>query len=183
MSAGVAAATAWVHSDIAQYGGDPRKVFVGGHSAGGQLACRIGLDSAPLEKYGLSPSNLCGVISVSGAGLDLADKKTYRLGASIDYYQKRFGATGADWKRDESPVTFARPGAAPFLILYADGEKKPLQRQAQRLAEVLSHAQIKNQIVVVPGQSHARMVLAMSRPDQTAGPAILKFIKDNVPKE
>ena len=39
-----AAATAWVIDNIADYGGDPGKVFVSGHSAGGYLTSMIGLD-------------------------------------------------------------------------------------------------------------------------------------------
>jgi len=172
-----ACATAWVHSLIAEFGGDARRIFVSGHSAGGQLAARIALDSAPLVKYELSPAIICGVISVSGAGLDLADEKTYELGASRKYYSQRFGDTN-DWKKIASPVNFARTGAPPFLILYAGGEKKPLHRQSQRLSEVLSQQGISNQVVVVPGQSHARMVLTLSRPDKISAPAVLEFIKN-----
>jgi len=171
----VAQAAAWVHFHIAEYGGDPRRVFIGGHSAGAQLAARIALDPMPLEKYGLSPSNLCGVISISGAGLDLTDAKTYELGAPLDYYEKRFGQDHKIW-RAASPVFYARPGAPPFLILYAGGENKGLPRQAQRLSEVLTKNGIENQVVVVPGQGHARIVLALSRSDKTAGPAMINFI-------
>lgn len=172
----VASASVWVHSHIAEFGGDARRLFVGGHSAGAQLASRIALDSAPLGKLGLSPRIFSGVVSVSGAGLDLADEKTYELGASRKFYDKRFGDV-ADWKTIASPVSFARPGAPPFLILYAGGEKKPLQRQAHRLGDVLSNQGISNRVVVVPGQSHARMVLTLSRPDKTSAPTVLSFIQ------
>ncbi|MEO7297823.1 MAG: alpha/beta hydrolase [Verrucomicrobiota bacterium] len=176
-----ACTTAWIHSHIAEFGGDARRLFVSGHSAGAQLAARIALDSAPLKKYGLSPAIFSGVISVSGAGLDLADEKTYELGASRKYYSDRFDNTN-DWKKIASPVNFAKAGAPPFLILYAGGEKKPLQRQSQRLSEVLSQQGISNQVVVVPGQSHARMVLTLSRPDKISAPAVLEFIENQIKK-
>jgi hypothetical protein len=32
--------------------------------------------------------------------------------------------------------------------------------------------------VVVPGVNHERIVLKLSRPDQVAGPAILKFLRE-----
>ncbi|MEO6034390.1 MAG: hypothetical protein ABIQ35_03960 [Verrucomicrobiota bacterium] len=70
------------------------------------------------------------MISVSGAGLDLADENTYELGASRKYYSKRFGDVN-DWKKIASPANFARTDAPSFLILYAAGEKKPLPRQSQ----------------------------------------------------
>ncbi len=33
-------ALAWTHANIDRFGGDPQRLFVGGHSAGGQLAAR-----------------------------------------------------------------------------------------------------------------------------------------------
>ena len=168
----VAAATDWVYAHIAEYGGNANRIFLGGHSAGAQLACRVAL---------LSPWVLSGVISVSGAGLDLADQKTYDLGASPSYYAARFGDNGPQeiWERERSPVTYVTSNAPPFLILYAGGETKALQRQSRRLREVLEGEKIPNRLVVVPGQSHARMVLTMSRSDRTSANAILDFILKN----
>ncbi|HRE83504.1 MAG TPA: alpha/beta hydrolase [Opitutaceae bacterium] len=61
-----AASTAWVIKTIEQKGGDPKKVFVGGHSAGGYLALIIGMDPRWLAAKGLTPQELAGIISVSG---------------------------------------------------------------------------------------------------------------------
>src|SRR6185436_2816923 len=40
----VAMAVHWVHDHIAEYGGDPKRMFVMGHSAGAQLAALICTD-------------------------------------------------------------------------------------------------------------------------------------------
>ncbi|HZM03310.1 MAG TPA: alpha/beta hydrolase [Candidatus Saccharimonadales bacterium] len=175
----VAHATAWVYSHVAQYGGNPARLFLCGHSAGAQLVDRVALDPAPLNEAGRSTAIVRGVISVSGAGLDLKDEETYALGESREYYAQRFG-TGTnpgDWQRAASPVAYIHPGAPPFLILYAGGETKPLIRQSQRFSQALTQAGVKNKIIVVPGQSHARIVLTLSRDDKTAGSAILNFIE------
>jgi len=175
----VADATAWVASHIAGYGGSPNRLFLSGHSAGTQIAARIALDPAPLEKRGLSPRILCGVIAVSGAGLDLQDALTYELGEDIHYYEKRFrdGDGDESWKKTASPVSFANALAPPFLIIYAGGESKGLQRQSQLLHEALISRGAQSQIVIVPGQSHQRIVPTLSRPDKVAGPAILEFLQ------
>jgi acetyl esterase/lipase len=60
-----AAATAWVLRHIEGYGGDPAKVFVSGHSAGGYLAAMIGMDPRWLAPHGLSHQQLAGLIPVS----------------------------------------------------------------------------------------------------------------------
>jgi len=179
-----AAATAWIHAHIAEYGGSPKWIFLGGHSAGAQLACHVALDQGPLAERGLSPAIVCGVISVSGAGLDLADQKTYDLGAKRAYYVARFGDNGPReiWQRDASPVTYVTSNAPAFLILYAAGESKALQRQSQWLSEVLERERVPYRLAVVPGQSHERMVLALSRPDRTSADAILDFIRETTQK-
>ena len=61
-----ARAIAWTLDHIAEYGGDPKKVFVAGHSAGGYLTLMVGLDASRLGKYGHSPKELAGLVSVSG---------------------------------------------------------------------------------------------------------------------
>merc|ERR1711998_127409 len=59
----IAAAVSWVHSNIAQYNGDPRRIFLSGHSAGGNivalLVCGDWLSHLP-------ENTVKGVICVSG---------------------------------------------------------------------------------------------------------------------
>lgn len=66
-----AASAAWVVKHIAEYGGDPRRIFVAGHSAGGYLTSMIGLDKRWLEPYGIDPRHdLRGADSLQRAGGD-----------------------------------------------------------------------------------------------------------------
>lgn len=60
-----AAATAWTLRHIAERGGDPTKVFLAGHSAGGYLAAMVGMDPHWLAAHGLSHRQLAGLILVS----------------------------------------------------------------------------------------------------------------------
>ncbi|MDF3056726.1 MAG: lipase [Rariglobus sp.] len=60
-----AAATAWTLRHIAERGGDPTKVFLAGHSAGGYLAAMVGMDPRWLAAHGLSHRQLAGLILVS----------------------------------------------------------------------------------------------------------------------
>lgn len=182
----VAEAAAWAKNHIASYGGDPSRIFIAGHSAGAHLASFVALNPEVSARHALP--RFAGVICVSGAALDLVDQETYRLGNRVSYYAKLFGGDGSNpnWQRDASPATYARPGSLPFLILYAEGETAALKRQATHFHEILDGKGVRNRIVAVPGESHARMVLALSRADKTAGPAILDFIgagRGSVPAE
>lgn len=60
-----ASAVAWTVKHIAEYGGIPRKVLVGGHSAGGYLTLMTGVDAKWLAPYDLSPGSLAGPLPVS----------------------------------------------------------------------------------------------------------------------
>ena len=174
----VARAVAWVHAHVAEYGGDPDAIFVSGHSAGAQLAARIALDRELASRFG-APA-VCGLISVSGAGFDLADEKTYELGASRGYYERRFRVNGvdADWQHEASTLRFADATAPPTLILYADGDWPSLHRQAELLDAALRDAGAARRTLIVPDEDHYSIILALSRDDKQAAPAMLEFIRD-----
>ena len=61
-----AAAVAWVFKNIAKYGGDPKKVYVTGHSAGGYLTAMVALDKKYLNTFGVEPEQIAGYFPVSG---------------------------------------------------------------------------------------------------------------------
>lgn len=181
-AADVAAAVQWAGANAASYGGDARCVFLMGHSAGAQIAARVALDPAA-RGAGAIPA-ICGVIGVSGAGYDLADQRTYDLGNDPRFYEKRFGGT-PDWRRAASPIQFVTAARAaqlpPFLLLYAGGESPALQHQSSLLHERLLDVGAASTRVVVPGESHSRIVLTLSRDDRTAGPAVVAFIRRIAP--
>lgn len=167
----VRAAMAWVRANVQDHGGRADRVFLMGHSAGAHLASLAALTTPD--------SGVRGVIAVSGAALDLADEPTYRLGADRNYYRQRFegGDKSEEWKRRASPAHFAYAQAPPFLIIYATGETHALQRQSQVLHESLLKAGAASRLAPVQGESHTRMVLALSRADKAAAPAITSFVQ------
>ena len=60
------AAAAWTLKHIAEYGGDPTQVYVGGHSAGGYLTLMLALDKTYLAEYGVDADSIKGYFPVSG---------------------------------------------------------------------------------------------------------------------
>jgi alpha-beta hydrolase superfamily lysophospholipase len=55
-----------VYDNIESYGGDTRRVFVSGHSAGAHLAALVALDKRFLADVAVPPSFIKGVVSISG---------------------------------------------------------------------------------------------------------------------
>jgi acetyl esterase/lipase len=173
-----ARAVAWVHANVARFGGDPNTIVVSGHSAGGQLATRVALDPAPLAALGVDRHVIKGMISISGAGLDFTDGESWRLGQPRDYYEQRFrnGDASDAWMCDASTVRFVTRDAPPGLVIYAEGDSAALRRQGDVLAAALSTAGVPAETIVVPGSSHTRILLTLSRDDTVAARGILKFI-------
>ena len=61
-----AAAVAWTIMHIAEYGGNPKKVFVSGMSAGGYLTMMVGMDPKWLAAHGIKNTALAGLVPISG---------------------------------------------------------------------------------------------------------------------
>ena len=61
-----AAAVAWTLRSIAEYGGDPKRVYVSGMSAGGYLTMMVGMAPKYLARYGFKPTDLAGIAPISG---------------------------------------------------------------------------------------------------------------------
>ena len=64
-----ACAVAWVFANIEKYGGDPDRIYISGHSAGGYLVSMIGLDKSRLARYGIDADRLRGIVPFSGQAI------------------------------------------------------------------------------------------------------------------
>jgi acetyl esterase/lipase len=180
----VAQAVEWVHAHAAGFGGDPERLFLMGHSAGAQLAMRVGLDRATLARLGVPASAIRGIIGVAGAGYDMADQQTAALGADPRWYAKRFklGPDDTAWQKTASPIQFvdaAAGSAPPLLLLRAGGEDRPLIRQSELMRDAFVRIGGRVDLVVAPGLSHTRIVPTLSREDRPAGAAVLAFVRQH----
>ena len=92
-----------------EYGGNPRRVFVAGHSAGGYLSAMVAMDKRLLAKYGAKPEDLAGVIPISG---QMVTHYTIREERGLPKTQIIID--------DAAPIYHARKETPPLLVLYAD---------------------------------------------------------------
>lgn len=61
-----AEAVAWTVAHIADYGGDPRQVYVSGHSAGGYLTLMLALAKEYLGRFGVDADSIAGYFPIGG---------------------------------------------------------------------------------------------------------------------
>lgn len=112
-----ACAIAWVMDNISQYGGNPDKVFISGHSAGGYLVTMVGLDKSRLAKYDKDADALAGIIPFSGQAITHFEERRSR---GISDKQPIVDSL--------APLYHVRGDAAPILILSGDRELEMLGR-------------------------------------------------------
>lgn len=162
----VAAAFAWTVKNVARYGGNPKRIYVAGHSAGGHLVGLLSLDPRWLKVHGLTPSVMRGVIAMSGV-YDLL------IGDAADNV---FGRDPAG-RRDASPMTFVRKPVPPFLVTYCQWDYMMLPGQAIQFHAALRQAGAKAELLYVPGENHISEVISMTHDRDRSVEAILGFVK------
>ena len=181
----VAAALGWTQRHATDWGGDPNRVAVMGHSAGAQLASHVVLNAEVRERAGARQA--CAAVVASGAALDLVDPATWATGTRFGYYSARFSPDQRDvegppeapygWQVAASPVTYASPDAPPFLISTASGEADLFESQADALARALDAVGVPHERVETPALAHSLGVPNLSRDDRVIGPAAVDFVK------
>ncbi|MBC7916023.1 MAG: alpha/beta hydrolase, partial [Pyrinomonadaceae bacterium] len=93
----VADAVKWVRNNIAAYGGDPSKMLLLGHSAGGHLVSLTGTSQQFLPARGFLLSMLKGIASIDTEGYDVPSQSGEEL------YQNAFG-TDNNIQMQASPI-------------------------------------------------------------------------------
>lgn len=112
-----AAAVAWVFKNIARYGGNPGKIVVSGHSAGGYVTCMIGLDKHYLAAYGVDANAIQKLVPFSGQ--------------MITHFEirKERGIKDTQPVVDEfAPLFHVRADAPPLYLITGDRELEMLGR-------------------------------------------------------
>jgi acetyl esterase/lipase len=202
----VASAVAWTCRHIAEHGGDPQRIYLLGHSAGGHLVSLLATDESYLRAEGLK-ADVKGVIAVSGpyripagdiAGFlggrgprsqridqvfplrgdsDLAlDSLLPVVPLRLDPFGVAFG-TDPKEREQASPVTHVRRGLPPFLILTAANDLPTLQETADEFHQALLRAGCEVGRRTIAGRNHNSALFSAIRPDDPTARAVLEFLR------
>jgi acetyl esterase/lipase len=164
-----AEAVAWSRANAARFGGDARRLFIMGHSAGGQIAALLALDPAYLRSAGVPDGSVCGVIGLAGA-YDLHPVNP-----------ADFPAIPADDWAQSRPIDHVTPHAPPMLLLTGEADKVVEPGNTLRLAARLRAVGVPVTVALYPGVDHMALMEALAGPLAFLAPvrdASLRFVAD-----
>lgn len=140
----VKAALAWLIEHAGEHGGDARRVFVAGHSAGGHLTAAA-----------MSDPRVAGGIAISG----IYDLEPIRL----NYLNDKLGLDKDEAMRN-SPILHLPSRASPVVVSVGLGELPELIRQSQEYWAAWQRNGLPGQYLPLPGHDHFSILEELARP-------------------
>ncbi|MEQ8764966.1 MAG: alpha/beta hydrolase [Planctomycetota bacterium] len=165
----VARAVAWIGKNVASYGGDPRRMVVAGHSAGGHLVSLLATDPRFLSEVGLDRSAFRGVVSISGV---------YDV-VGIPGITSAFGDDDAERKL-ASPIfqVDASDATLPYLLIVAENDLPGLDGGARDFARELRGVDAKVELEKIEDCSHQSIVIAIGRDGDVTTERVATFLRE-----
>ncbi len=177
----VAKAVRWLKDNIVDFGGDPSKIFIIGHSAGGHLSALVCTDSTYLSEVGMNLSDIAGTVSLGammsdGGSIDHLDRGEQQDLFRNDWFFKIFGSR--EIFLNSFPIRHVNPSMPRMLVLLADGElyDPPKLKTVQEFIEASKKNKATVSCELLPDRTHMGTVEQMIRPDDIAIEKILRFI-------
>ncbi len=140
----VRSAVGWTIDHAKELGGDPARVFVSGHSAGGHLTAMA-----------MTDSRVAGGVAISG----LYDLEPIRL----NYLNDKLGLDAAEADRN-SPLRHLPTSASPLVVTVGLGELPELVRQSEEFAEAWRRRGLRGSYLPVARHDHFSILEELARP-------------------
>lgn len=159
----VQTAIRWIKAHAADYRGDPSRLALFGHSAGGHLVCL----AATLADESTRVQAVVGFAPVTDFETDVA----HRGGQLSTSLQALFALPAAPTPeslailRAASPLTHVKPGLPPFLLLHGDADRTVRVEQSLAFQQKLRAAGVRCDLITLPGAAHGLLTWPQFLPD------------------
>ncbi|MEX2122731.1 MAG: alpha/beta hydrolase [Woeseia sp.] len=159
----VKSAIEWLYHHVAEYGGNPAAIFVGGHSAGAILAADTGVDRSWLTDAGIPRDVLRGIVPISGA---------YDLRKSGRAYTPTPEA-----EAQASPMLHIGD-PVPAVVVAVGSVEETYLGSSREFVEKLSGMRVSAQLLVLEGENHRDTVASLADGDSDLFRRVLEMIRE-----
>jgi arylformamidase len=164
LASAVRRAIVWIRANAARFGGDPRRLYIAGHSSGAHLAA-VAL-TTDWQEFDAEPDILKGGVLASG----MYDLRPVRLSARSSYV-----AFDDETEETLSPIQHIKHLTAPVVVACGTRESPEFIRQAHDFVAVLRAAGKPAEELVAEGCNHFEVMRTFAM-EQALGRAALGLI-------
>ena len=150
-------AVSWLHEHLSDYGADPERIYVAGHSAGGHLTAM----TMPLGA-------VKGGIAISG----VYDLEPVRL----NYLNEKLGLDEAEAQRNSPMLNFPSM-AGPLIVAYGTAELPELCRQSVDYAHAWGERGLPGHLLPIGWADHFTILETLALPDGELMQALLTLVR------
>ena len=160
-------AIAWIYKNAESFGGDPERIYVGGHSSGGHL-CGVALVTEWRNEFGIPDTAVKGGLCMSG----MYDLAPVRLSWRSKYLNLTDAMVDA-----LSPRRHIDRINAPIVVSYGTFETPDFQRQSRDFAAAVKAAGKEVTLFEAPNYAHLEMAETLGNPYGPNGRAALALMQ------
>jgi acetyl esterase/lipase len=182
MAGDIAKAIHWIHDHAQEYGGDPKSIFVMGHSAGAHLAALVCTDDRYLKAEGLPLSIIKGCVPVDTGVYDV-QKQIETIGSTrAATYSGVFGKDESSQKEFSPIAHVARDkNIPPFLILHV-ADRPDSKAQSRMFAAKLKEAGVSAKVIAAEGTNHGTINANLGKTGDRPTQEMWEFLSTSLKK-
>lgn len=157
------AALAWVYRNAVSFGGDPNKIYVSGHSAGGHLVAMM-MTTDWAQFAGLPQDLIKGACAISGI-YDLEP-------IPLCYLHDTLHLSAGEVERN-SPARLTARSHNSLIVAFGGLESDEFRRQSEEFATTWSNQQVDCRVMPCPAMNHFTIVDHFADRGSSLGQAIM----------
>jgi acetyl esterase/lipase len=162
-----ALAVAWARNHADEWGVDPNKIFVGGHSAGAYLTLMLALNHTLLTDVGVDPDSLAGFIPISG-----------EISTHFTVIAERKLPKGTVLYDSAAPLFYVSKQMPPLYMFVADSDMPGRLEENKKFLMAAQRAENQTtQLSVIARRTHETIESKMKEPGDPVFNSILQYIR------